>query len=229
MASLTVDGYLIEINDRITFTENFTGADVAAFLRARGINATGGRFFTNALDTRTRGIDIIGRYGQLVGPGNARLMAALNLNDTEVTNVNADGIVPAPAELQALGQPALIGRQRVGDFEVAQPDSKLLLQLNYDLPRWGVLVRTNRYGKVTAIDSDPAEDQTFSPRWLADLEGAISLQNGARLALGVNNVFDVYPERQLKANSFNGIFQYSGFSPFGFFGRYVYTRLSVQL
>ncbi len=227
--ALTVDGYWIRIDDRITFTENFTGTQVADFLQARGINATGGRFFTNALDTETVGLDVIGRYGRPLGDATGRLTLGFNYNSTEVTNVNADGIVPAPAELQALGQAALIGRQRVGDFEVAQPDSKLLLQFNYDMPTWGALVRTNRYGQVTAIGSTEVTDQTFGARWLLDAEVAATLPRGVRFAIGGNNLLDVYPERQIKATSFNGIFPYSGFSPFGFFGRYLYTRISVQM
>ncbi|WP_412070294.1 TonB-dependent receptor [Rubrivirga sp. IMCC43871] len=227
--SLTADVYFIEITDRITFTENFTDPAVRAFLQGRGINASGGRFFTNALDTETVGLDVIGRYGQPVGPGTARLSLGLNVTDTRVTNLNADGVVPAPAQLQALNQPDLVGRVRVGDFEVAQPDSKLLLQLDYDQGPFGAFVRTNRYGEVTSLNADPARDQTFEPRFITDLEAHASVRDGIQLALGATNVFDVYPERQFKANSFNGIFEYNGFSPFGFFGRYVYTRLRVAL
>ncbi len=227
--ALTVDGYFIRINDRITFTENFTGSQVADFLQSRGINATGGRFFTNALDTETLGIDVIGRYGRPIGDATGRATVGFNYNTTDVTNVNADGIVPAPPELQALGQPALIGRQRVGDFEVAQPSSKLLVQVNYERTTWGALVRTNRYGEVTAVGTTELTDQTFAARWLVDAEVSAELPQGVRFALGGNNLFDVYPERQLKATSFNGIFPYSGFSPFGFFGRYLYTRISVRM
>ena len=227
--SITADAYFIQIDDRITFTENFTDPAVAAFLRERGINASGGRFFTNALDTETVGLDVIARYGQPVGDGEARVSLGLNVNDTRVTNLNAEGFVDAPAQLQMLNQPALIDRVRVGDFEVAQPDSKLLLQFDYDLGGFGAFVRTNRYGEVTSLSADPARDQTFEPRWITDLEAAYTVRQGVRFAVGANNVLDVYPERQFKANSFNGIFPYNGFSPFGFFGRYVYTRLSVGL
>ena len=227
--SVTADVYYIQIDDRITFTENFTDPAVAAFLQDRGITATGGRFFTNALDTETVGLDVIGRYGQPVGPGEARLSLGLNVNDTRVTNLDANGVVAAPPQLQALNEPALVGRVRVGDFEVAQPDSKLLVQLDYDQGPFGAFVRTNRYGEVTSLNSDPTRDQTFEPRWITDLEANASIRDGVRFAIGANNVFDVYPERQFKANSFNGVFPYNGFSPFGFFGRYVYTRLSVGL
>ena len=48
------------------------------------------------------------------------------------------------------------------------------------------------------------------------------------LALGAYNLFDVYP-RQVPAGSLNttGAAPFSGFSPYGFNGRFVYGRLSV--
>jgi len=49
------------------------------------------------------------------------------------------------------------------------------------------------------------------------------------MSLGVNNLLDQYPDKTIKRNSFNGIFQHSGYSPFGFTGRYVYTRLDMTL
>ena len=229
-ASLTADAYFIAIDDRITFTENFTDPAVRTFLATRGINASGGRFFTNALDTETVGLDVIGRYSLPIGRlDRARVSLGLNVNDTRVTNLNADGFVDAPQQLRDLNQPALVDRVRVGDFEVAQPDSKLLLQLDVSQGAVGVMLRTNRFGEVTALSADPARDQTFEPRWITDAELTYDVRSGIRLALGSNNVFDVYPERQFKSNSFNGIFPYNGFSPFGFFGRYVYTRVGINL
>ena len=235
--SLTLDAYQIEIDDRITFTENFTDAAVAQFLAAQGINATGGRYFTNALDTRTQGIDLTGRYGLPLGPGTARLTAALNFSDTEVTNLDLDtdgdgdpDAIAAPAQLAALNQPTLVDRSRVGDYQDAQPDSKINLQVNYDLRDVRLMLRTIRYGEVTSISSStPLRDQTFAAKWVTDAEVGYALRSGVMIAIGANNLFDVYPEKQFKANSFNGIFPYNGFSPFGFFGRYLYARANVRL
>ncbi len=235
--SLTVDGYEIEIEDRITFTENFTDAAVADFLQDRNINANGGRYFTNALDTRTRGIDIVGRYGTQVADGTMRFTVALNFADTEVTNLNLDQDgdgepdgVASPQQLADLNEPALVDRSRVGDYQDAQPNSKVNLQVNYDIRDWKFMLRTNRYGEVTAISSSGAiRDQTFDAKWLTDAEVGYEVRDGISIAVGANNLLDVYPERQIKNNSFNGIFPYNGFSPFGFFGRYVYTRINVRI
>jgi len=235
--SLSVDGYLIEIDDRITFTENLTDAAVAEFLGNQGINANGGRYFTNAMDTRTKGVDIIGRYGARVGSGTVRFTAALNFTDTKVTNLDLDtdgdgkaDAIASPAQLIALNEASLVGRSRIGDYQDAQPNDKFNFQINYDINAWRFLIRANRYGEVTSLSaSDPLRDETFGAKWLNDVEVAYQVANKVSVAVGSNNLFDVYPDKQLKRNSFNGIFPYDGFSPFGFFGRYIYTRVNVKL
>ena len=63
---ITVDVYRISIDDRIVLSDNFTGTAIADLLRPFGAN--GARYFTNAIDTRTRGVDAIATYhANLVG------------------------------------------------------------------------------------------------------------------------------------------------------------------
>ena len=50
-----------------------------------------------------------------------------------------------------------------------------------------------------------------------------------RATLGADNVFDTYPDATLANNSNSGILPFSGISPFGFNGRYLYAKLSVGL
>ena len=216
---------------------NFIDAAVAEFLGKQGINANGGRYFTNAMDTRTQGVDIIGRYGTRLGPGTVRFTAALNFTDTKVTNLDLDtdgdgeaDAIASPAQLAALNEASLVGRSRIGDYQDAQPNDKFNFQVNYDVDAWRFLIRANRYGEVTSLSaSDPLRDETFGAKWLTDVEVAYQVLNKVSLAVGSNNLFDVYPDKQFKRNSFNGIFPYDGFSPFGFFGRYIYSRVNVKL
>ena len=46
------------------------------------------------------------------------------------------------------------------------------------------------------------------------------------LAVGAQNLFDAFPDRNLVANSNLGIFTYPSHSPFGMNGRFVYGRVS---
>ena len=52
--------YQIKVDDRIILTGSLRGPTVEALLLAFGAPTV--KFFTNAVDTRTRGIDFTGRY-----------------------------------------------------------------------------------------------------------------------------------------------------------------------
>ncbi|MDR3625946.1 MAG: TonB-dependent receptor, partial [Ignavibacteriaceae bacterium] len=224
--SLTVDGYRIKINDRIVLTENFTGTSIATFLQSKGINATGGRFFTNAINTTTNGVDITARYGLEIGKGTLRLTAATNFNKTDVTNKDQ---INTPAVLQSLTTTPLLGRVEVGRIERGQPLSSINFQANYSISKWSFLVRTIRYGVITVYNTNTAQDQTFRSLWTFDAEASYEIIKGLTFAIGGNNIFDTYPDKVLKINSTSGILPYSQSSPSGFDGRYVYTRLNFSI
>jgi len=228
--SVTVDVYQITIKDRIVFTENFTGTAIANYLNSLGIfNAGGGRYFTNAVNTKTKGLDITARYGiNLADLGTLRLTAALNFTKTEITNKDA---IKTPAILKTVTTTNLFDRIEQGRFEVGQPRSTYNFMANYMLKEFGAMMRWVRYGAVTSYQSntDLTLDQTYSAKWIADAEVSYKLMKNYEFAIGSNNVFDVYPDKVLKVNSTNGILPYSGLSPFGFNGRFVYFRASVKI
>lgn len=236
-ATLTVDAYQITIDDRVVFTENFTGSGpngtVRDFLAAQDINATGGRYFTNAVDTRTRGVDVIARTAFPVGPGTARLTAAANVNETAITNKDE---ILTPAVIAAVTTVPLFGPVEQGRFEVGQPGSTVNLMGQYDVGRFGIMLRTVRFGETetvapvpVAVDASGFVSYGTGARFVTDLELSARLATGIRLALGANNLFDAYPDRAPKRFAFNGINSYSGTTPFGFGGRFLYTRLAYSL
>jgi iron complex outermembrane receptor protein len=94
---------------------------------------------------------------------------------------------------------------------------------------WDVLIRVNRFGEYKSYHtSNPNLDQTYSEKFITDLEISREVATGTRFAVGVNNLFDVYPDRTLQPSSNFGIFQHSGLTPFGFDGRYIYSRLTLK-
>jgi iron complex outermembrane receptor protein len=66
--ALTLDAYQINIRDRVILSEQFqgivqNGVDLLAqYSVSQGLSAAEGAYFTNGLNTRTRGLDIISRY-----------------------------------------------------------------------------------------------------------------------------------------------------------------------
>lgn len=238
--SLTVDYYLIRIRDRIVFSENFTGDSVIALLRRNGItNVTGGRYFTNAIDTRTNGVDVVASYtAVLAGMGQLRLTGGYNATKNRVTKV-----IPTPPQLFQQGE-ALFGRIERARIEVGQPRNNILLSAAHDLGRFTASVRAQRFGEVTSLGATGTNttsrnvDQTFSAKWITDVSAGLTLLERLTVTVGADNVFDVYPDRNnnvgdpattFGGNANFGIFPYSGISPFGFNGRFVYVRGAYRL
>jgi iron complex outermembrane recepter protein len=232
--SLTVDAYRIDIEDRIVFSENFTGTAIRQLFTDAGFaGVTGGRFFTNAIDTRTTGVDVVLNYQRALGAGILRFTGGGNLTKTEVLTDS----VETPVQLTGLGE-TLFGRVERGRLERGQPRSSVNLALNYALDRLAVNLNNRRFGEVTvygtaAAGSPTNTDQTFGARWITDLDLSYRVASGFTVAAGANNVFGVMPEQNFRSptgadNSNAGIFPYNQVSPFGFNGAFYYVRLSWQ-
>ncbi|MEO6064584.1 MAG: TonB-dependent receptor, partial [Lysobacterales bacterium] len=159
---ITIDGYSIDITDRISLSENLIGTAVTTFLQNRGIfGVTGGRYFTNALDTRTRGVDIIGTYRWDVGSGSVDLTAGYNYSKTTI-----ERIAPNPAVLTTGGLNLLrIGRVEQGRIEIGAPRDKFLFAGIWNTGNWSFGATATRYGEFTvlfdAVQTTPTRDQTF--------------------------------------------------------------------
>ena len=230
----TVDFYRIDISDRIVLSENFTGPAVQALFTVRGLaGVSGGRFFTNAIDTRSDGVDIVTNYGAtLVNGAVLRLTGSANFSRTKVTQVDT-----TPTDLRAFSE-QLFGRVERARIEKGQPRDNYVFSANYTQKALGLTARTQRYGKVTSYGTplDGSLDQTFGAKWITDLSAAYTLQQRYTLTVGADNIFDVYPDRNNNpgdpstsngGNANFGIFPYSGISPFGFNGRFIYTKVAL--
>ncbi|MFC4294267.1 TonB-dependent receptor plug domain-containing protein [Novosphingobium tardum] len=251
--SLTVDYYNIKIKDRIVLTENLgaststADAAIRAYLASVGSTVTAARFFINGLDSRTQGVDAVMNWRlPLGGLGKFVLTAAYNYNKNKILKRN-NTLGP----LASIPGVVLFGRTESLRFEKGQPKDKIVLSLDGDISSFGFTARTTRYGKVLSPGSTlPAapnqasftapgpDDVTLSPKWITDLELRYDLGEKYHLAIGADNVFDVYPDRLPFGNrptSLGGQYPqnnqynaYSIFSPFGFNGRFLYGRIGVD-
>lgn len=227
--SFTIDAYRIDIDDRIVLSENLSGQAVVDILRGAGeLNVQRVRYFTNAIDSETQGVDLVATYNlDLSGYGDVRLSAALNLNDTDVTNVKDN-----PPELAALGDSYQFFAQReITRFEQGTPDNKLNLSAIWNMNDWRVTLRATRYGEVLDASSNPDNHEILAEKWITDLDVAYHLTDNLKLSVGANNLFDQYPQdtvSNIGQSNFNQIFPYSGFSSYSIDGRFVYGNVSYS-
>jgi len=230
--NITVDAYQINIKDRIVLTGTFTkaGSTVVSNLLAAYPDVNSAAFFTNAIDTRTRGIDIVIAKSSRLNKGNLTTTLAANFNETKVTNVDA-----LPSQLAAdpsLQEKVLFDREQRTRFERGQPRNKISLNANYNIGRVTFNFRSTRFGEVATADRlNPALDEQFDPRIVTDASISIRAFNFLNFTIGANNIGDVYPEKlQHQGNTSEGRFVYSrNATQFGFNGGYYFTALTLDL
>ncbi|AZE30400.1 TonB-dependent receptor plug domain-containing protein [Pseudomonas chlororaphis] len=227
--TVTADLYHIDIRDRVSLSSNLVLNSTAIdYLKANGvgnINYTSARYFTNATDTSTDGVDLVANYRYRLDNGirwNSTL--GYNYNHTKVTDVKAN-----PAILDQLGVNLVRvdRRERIGLLGDTTPQHKLSLANDFNYGNWALHSNLVRYGEFTSYQADKVNDQTFSAAWLLDLAVDYKLQNWL-FTLGGDNVTDKYPEKVNAYASSGGNLAYSTFSPYGYSGAFYYAKVAYS-
>ena len=233
--SITIDGYLIDIDNRIVLSSSFRRFNAPEAPAVDNIldqypeldDVSAVIFFTNAIDTRTEGIDVVMSFVDKLGNGQFALTGAANFNKTTVQGEADVSTITDPA-LQA----RLFARDEKGRIEEAQPRHKISINFNYRVTKWTFNVRSTRFGKVATRDpGSPALDEFFSPKTVTDASMSYKLKNFVNITVGANNIGNTYPDKLKNfANTGEGRFVYSrNATQFGFNGGYYYTSLVFEL
>lgn len=200
--SVTVDGYYVRIADRIILTDFLQGPEVETILTGAGFpSITGAIYFTNALTTRTTGLDIVGDYHFPVGEaGTVRLNLAFNVGGNKILNEQ-----PVPAELNGIVS-SLFGTLSRVALEKERPLWRNTLTANYTSGLLHGLIRSSWYGKFTSaqLGACDACGQTYGAKMLVDAEIGRRFAD-IDLSIGARNLLDTYPDRASLDNGF-GIF-----------------------
>ncbi len=229
--TVTADVYRIDISDRISLSSNLDlskNPAALAYLQANGvgnINYTTVRYFTNATDTTTNGVDLVANYRYRLDNGvRWNSTVGYNYNHTKVTDVKAN-----PSVLDSLGA-SLVRvdrRERIGLLGDTTPQHKLSLGNDLSFGNWALHSNLVRYGSFTSYQADPANDQSFKAAWLLDLSADYKLKNWT-FTVGGDNVTDKYPEKLNAYASSGGNLAYSTFSPYGYSGAFYYGKVAYN-
>ncbi len=230
--NITVDAYQVEIKDRIVLSGDFdrrSNATVNTLLQPFP-NVTVARFFANAIDTRTRGLDVVANGSFTVGKGILDVTLAGNINETKVIgNVKTSAKLPA----DSLNSNTLFNIEQRAIIERGQPRNKFMLNLNYRIGRVSFMLRNTRFGEVATVfnGTDRRRDETYSAKVITDASITVRPTYWMGITLGANNIADVYPDPiRNAANNGEGRFVYSrNATQFGFNGGYYYTNLNFDL
>ncbi|MFC0588827.1 TonB-dependent receptor plug domain-containing protein [Novosphingobium aquiterrae] len=221
--NLTIDLYSIQVRDRIFISQTYTvtPGDITALPELASVGDGGDvNYFTNALDTSTRGIDVVGTYRTDLADGKLNLTLAYNYNENTVKRSVAGTISP----------------EQIDVIKNLAPHHRLNLTAGWTMGDFGLNLAGHYYSSWRAETDYPG--QTFGAKVTADAEVSYTFMDHFTLAVGANNLFDTYPDR-IKATADNPIFTLTNSTadgqvyprmggPFGFNGGFWYARLKVK-
>jgi iron complex outermembrane receptor protein len=221
----SLDVYRIDVDHRVTLSETIAPDGLEDYIDARfgvpGVQSVA--FFTNAVDTRTRGAELVTNYRQAAYGGNLTLTATYSYNRTSIRKVR-----DTPPELAALGADAvLFGLEERNTLTDAAPRQRGSFTARWDHPRWSLLSRLTRQGSTTRVfdfGDGFVPTQTYGARWQLDAEAEWHATDRFSIALGGQNITDQYPNRSIPDIAYAGNFPYDVISPIGSNGAYWYAR-----
>lgn len=274
--TLTADAYIIEIKDRVVLTDQFArpGGTPAAGTPAQILNglfdtagATAATFFSNAIDTQSKGIDIV--ISQVANIGNG-LKLKNDLSGTfgntkRIGNIHASSILEANGQINRYYSEA----SRVY-LQEAVPRQKINLTNTLSVKKFDFFIRNVFFGEVTdpnTVDANgdgriegaiingqvvEVEHPVWSSRIITDLSVSYNISKNAKIVVGANNIFDIYPTLNLgpvtavRPRLVNGAIDYTNtpatvdlsnanqfvysrnVSQFGQNGRFVFARIGYN-
>jgi iron complex outermembrane receptor protein len=187
--SLTVDGYWVQIKDRIVLTGQFTDEDEQIGQLLKNVNVVKAQFFTNAVNTTTTGLDIILSNKDKIGEGQLTTSLAMNFNKLVIDQINTTSKLEGKED-------TFFDLREQYFLKASAPPSKVNLTFDYQIKKFSTMIRFVRFGKVELADwnYDVAENDIYRPKTTTDLSVNYKISYKLRLAIGSNNLFNVYPD-----------------------------------
>lgn len=205
--TLTVDGYFIEVEDRIVLTGTFDASSL-------GVNVSEAQFFANAADTRSKGLDVVLSWRGEAGVGQLTAALAGNFNDMEITKVKNEG----------LDEETFFGKREKGFLLASAPDYKVTANVNYSMDPFSFGLSFTQFSEIELVDFADGID-TYEARNTVDFTAGWKLTDNLRLTIGGNNIFNTYPTQQNDGETEAG--GYWDSVQMGFSGAYYYGRLGL--
>lgn len=233
--NITADAYFIRIDDRIVLTDQFsrptnptTEAQIALANEFVKANVNAAQFFSNAIDTETKGLDVVISHTLTKESFKFTNDFAINFNRTKkVGDIHASDLLKnAGLENTYFGE-----KSRVY-LEDSVPKVKASLSNNFKWNDFNIYLRNTYYGKVYGADGlngNAYDHQLISDKIVTDLSIGYDINKNFNLTLGTNNLFDIYPTKNVTSSTNNDQFIYSrSTAQFGQNGRYVFSKLTVS-
>lgn len=230
--TLTIDAYWIQIKNRVLYTGTIPGnlPEVRRILDSFGFkDVQSVRFFSNAINTRTKGLDVVLNGRWFIKRSLLEASLAANFSRTIIFGtIQSAKNLPDNDQYRTL----LVNREERCRIEDAYPRDKIILNITYTTGKWKLNTSHFRYGSVSQKNNNPVDnpDQTFSPKIVSSLSVGYKIKSEISLIAGAENIFNVYPDKlKYAANTQSGLLIYNpNFTVFGCNGGYYFINMSFN-
>ena len=200
--SMTLDYYNIGLSDRIVLSKEIKGTP-AINAKLAPYNAVAGNFFLNALDTRTSGLDVVySRKNLNLASGKL----AVNLSGNYTFKNERDGAIHNTKFIAAEKKTVFDETQEALMF-TSRPKFKVIAGLDLDYNKVNFSLNNTVFGPTRFHQADLSTldiDTKFKTKTVTDFAVNYKLTDRMTLTFNVNNLFDVTPEWEFKANNAAG-------------------------
>jgi iron complex outermembrane receptor protein len=144
--TVTVDGYWIQMKDRIVITGNFGSAitELAPVLASNTPPLYAANFFVNAVNTTNTGVDVVVDYTKRWGKSSFHGILAGNIQNIAINKIN----IPGALDSNYLDQQAFFSTREQYFLKASAPRAKFSLALEYNVRKFTVGTHLTYFGKV---------------------------------------------------------------------------------
>ena len=212
--SITVDGYLVKVKDRVVLSGQFSADDQTldpVFLAALAdLKVSLAQFFANAVNTTNSGIDVVVDYNKKFNH-NQRFKAlfAGNIQHMTIDKIN----VPEKLNDTEDHQKTFLSDREQKFILASAPNAKFSLNLEYGVNKFTVGTRFTYFGKVDLLgygedglginpmvptDADPnvyvPDQYIYGGKLVTDLYVSYSFSKELSIYAGADNLFNIHPD-----------------------------------
>ena len=144
--TITVDGYLIKLKNRVIFSGQFPASDsvLAPFIPSSPpLNSV--QFFANAVNTTNKGVDIVLEYSKKWGSKRLKVLLAGNIQSISIDQIN----IPAPLNNNYFEQQTFFSTREQAFLIASAPRSKFSTNIEYDINKLAIGTYLTYYGKLS--------------------------------------------------------------------------------
>ena len=250
--SVTVDGYYVQIKDRIVLSGQFNVNDntldpalIAEMLRTK-VNTT--QFFANAVNTSNKGIDVVLDYKKNFGTKHFNALFTGNIQEMSIDKIN----VPAKLNDTKEHQFTFFDQSAQSVLLASAPSSKFGLNLEYGINKFSAGLRFTYFGKVSfagynvgkvyeipviPTDADPNilvnSELIYNGKMTSDVFFSYKFSRKVTMYAGADNISNVHPDLGVVQAAKNFSFANQSGGPWdavqmGQNGRRLFARLSFN-